>query len=72
MQTGFVRGAPDLVMMHLAPRDGRPVAIEMKRPGGKLSAEQRIVLDGLATAGWHTVVAMGYSDGERQLRQLGY
>lgn len=72
MHEGFLPGAPDLVMMTLAPRDGKPVCVEVKRPGGKLSTAQRIVLDGMLLAGWHVVVAYGFEDGERQLRRLGY
>lgn len=69
---GMLRGAPDLVLVDRAPRCGSPVAIEVKRVGGRLSPAQRAVCDRMRAAGWQVVVAYGADDGLRKLRQLGY
>lgn len=70
---GLTPGAPDLVLVDLAPCDGRPVAIEVKRAkGGRLSSWQKAMREIALGCGWHYLVARGYADGVRQLRGLGY
>ena len=70
--TGMLAGAPDLVLIDLAPATGQPVAIEMKRTtGGRLSDAQAAVHTAMRDAGWSVVVARGFADAVRQLAALG-
>lgn len=72
---GVVRGAPDLVVRELAPRDGRPVLLEVKRvreARPQVSEDQRALHAAHTRAGWHVVVAFGAADGVAQLEALGF
>jgi hypothetical protein len=67
---GLLPGAPDLIVMKLAP-DGRPVAIEMKRDRyGKLSEHQLTVIPQMRDEGWIVVVPSGAMDAIRQLDHI--
>ena len=70
---GLTPGAPDLVLVDLAPSDSRPVAIELKRrSGGSLSVMQRAMRDIAIGAGWHHILAYGAQDAVEQLMRLGF
>jgi len=57
---GVQRGVPDMLIFHATRQGACGLAIEMKRrKGGKVSADQRHWLDGLAAQGWACVVAKG-------------
>lgn len=59
-------GVPDLVLP--VARGGYHGAyVEMKRPGGKVSPEQRAWLAALAAEGYYTAVCYGADDAERVL-----
>jgi hypothetical protein len=73
---GFRKGAPDLVLLKLAPCNGRPTMIEMKRKkGGRYSEEQRELHEEARAEGWNVIAC---PPGESaawvlsQLRALGY
>lgn len=70
---GLTAGAPDLVLVDLAPVDGRPTMCEVKRTrGGSMSTWQRAMEAIALGCGWHFVVAKGCADGIGQLQGLGY
>ena len=72
-QTGLLPGAPDLVLIPLAPATGRPVAVEMKRRKRSSPSEaQQSVHRLMRAAGWEVVVAYGADDAIACLRCLGY
>lgn len=52
---GLLPGMPDICLVH----DGRFYGLELKRTGGRLSSEQRAVLDALGRAGAVTATAYG-------------
>lgn len=63
---GMTAGAPDLV---LAPRNGPPIALEMKRSkGGRTSEAQEQMHDALTLRGWRVIVAKGALDAIEQLK----
>jgi hypothetical protein len=67
---GLTKGAPDLVLIGMP--DRYPVAVEMKRPGGRLSQAQRDMHDEMRFHGWAVVVAYGADDAIKQLEKLGF
>jgi len=70
---GMLPGAPDLVLVDLAPASRRPVALELKRAkGGRLTSSQVLVHSRMSVAGWHIVVAHGADEAIDALRGLGY
>lgn len=70
---GLLPGAPDLVLIDLAPATLQPVAVEMKRRGGgRLSAAQRKVIESMEEAGWIVIVAHGVLDAITELQMVGY
>lgn len=71
-RVGAKPGFPDLVVVLLAPLNGKPTAIEMKRVGGKCSEEQRYWHALMGECGWNVVIGMGADDAIRQLEALGY
>jgi hypothetical protein len=65
---GVSAGVPDLVLV--AP--GRPpMALELKRIGGKLADKQRQWLARLGACGWLTAVTYGLDESLAQLRAWG-
>lgn len=71
-EQGLRPGAPDLVMIQLAPMNSRPTAIEMKSTSGKVTPKQKAMHDALREAGWNVVVGKGAMDAISQLESLGY
>ena len=79
---GLKEGIPDLILVDLAPIDGKPVAIEMKRvggKGGKVRKDRTLTDKGQAywqclmpSKGWHHIVGLGSDDAVEQLVRLGY
>ncbi|NIU03785.1 MAG: hypothetical protein GWN29_05035 [Gammaproteobacteria bacterium] len=70
---GLLAGAPDLVLVDLAPVDCRPVMVEVKRQrGGGLSTMQVAMRDIAEGAQWHHVLARGCADGAEKLERLGF
>lgn len=71
---GCVAGAPDIVIVSLAPLNDRPTAVEMKRIKGSYLTEGQVAfLDKLRQEGWNVVVGKGHSDAISQLTgDLGY
>ena len=69
---GYLRGVPDLLFFE--PRDGwHGLAIELKaKKGGRVSADQRRVLDELSARGWKAEVAHGYEHALSILRGYFY
>lgn len=67
---GATPGAPDLVIGKLT-ADGRPVCVEMKRQGGRLSDAQKKMLIALDACGWHVIVAYGVEEAVQQLKACG-
>jgi len=67
---GVLAGAPDLVFFDLDLR-GRPVALELKAPRGRLSTAQRALHGRMRAAGWTVLVAYGLDDALRQLSECG-
>lgn len=65
---GYLRGVPDLLFFE--PRGAfRGLAIELKaKKGGRVSPDQRNVIDGLKTRGWRAEVAHGYAHAMSILR----
>lgn len=55
---GLSKGVPDIICFHPTPTF-RGMALETKRPGGKLTAEQREWLDRFSRIGW--LAQVGYS-----------
>lgn len=70
---GWLPGAPDLVLIPLAPATCQPVCIELKRrKDGKLRKSQEAVLPMLEQAGWVVIIAAGAQDAIDRLVKLGY
>jgi hypothetical protein len=59
-------GVPDLVLP-VARGGWHGLFVEMKRPGGKVSAYQRWWLDALAEQGYYTVVCYGADEAEQTI-----
>lgn len=55
---GVVSGVPDIIIVN----DGRTYALELKRPGGKLSAEQIIVMERMEQCGAIVEIAYGLNE----------
>jgi hypothetical protein len=64
---GCRAGAPDLIFAH----EGKGYALELKAPGGRLSAEQRQVLNALHAAKWSVSVATGIDEALNVLGSWG-
>jgi hypothetical protein len=63
-------GAPDIVLCVLS-KDGKPIAIEMKRQmGGRVSPDQAALHSAMRLAGWIVIVAKGAQDAIKQLLEL--
>lgn len=72
-QTGMLPGAPDLVLIDLAPLTRQPVAVEVKRAKqGRVSEAQEQVHALMRAAGWLIIVARGANEAIEKLRALGY
>jgi hypothetical protein len=73
---GLRRGAPDVVIMRLAPVNGRPTMIEMKRKKGGVYSDDQAELHAEARAeGWNVITPPPGCGGVwviEQLRGLGY
>jgi hypothetical protein len=71
---GFLEGAPDLVILALAPKTRRPVVVEMKRSDGGegMSDHQRYVAAICRRQGWHYILADGADDAIGQMVDLGF
>ena len=79
---GLKDGIPDLILIDRAPVDGKPVAVELKRVGGKGGKvrKDRTLTDPcqaywqklMPLKGWHHIVGLGADDAVQQLRELGY
>jgi len=55
---GVVAGIPDLFVA-----DGKPgLFVEMKKPGGVLSAAQKVIIPALKAAGYEVSVCYGYNE----------
>jgi hypothetical protein len=65
---GVSPGWPDLVVM----RPGHTGALELKRPGGRVSPEQVAWGERMNAAGWSWAVAYGVEDALETLRTWGY
>lgn len=68
---GLKNGVPDLIIPQPA-ADGRPAAVEMKKPGGRLTDEQRDWLCWFERNGWHALTCYGFDDAIAKLTELGY
>jgi hypothetical protein len=67
---GMTKGAPDLVLKQRT-KDGRPIAIEMKRQkDGRLSDEQRDMAGDLTAAGWVVLQPKGAMDAIVQIEEI--
>lgn len=66
---GMRPGAPDLILTRLSP-SGKPVAIEMKAPKGKLSVDQCGMRDEFTREGWVYLVANGADDAIKTLTDI--
>lgn len=69
---GRLKGAPDLVLLTLAPKDGLPVAIEMKGGGGSVAPAQKKAHATMRAEGWHVAVCWSCREAVEFLRGLGY
>ena len=72
---GFKSGVPDLILVDLAPCDGRPTVIEMKRTKltrSSLSPAQRKWEEVFPAKGWHHVLGIGAADTVCKITKLGY
>jgi len=71
---GVSPGVPDFLITAPAPAfpRARGIAIELKAPGGRVSAAQREWLDGLEADGWRAFVAMGAGDAIERIKACGY
>ncbi len=74
---GLLNGVPDLILPQGPPArlEMLCTAIEMKRTGGvpsDVSEDQRKVHEDLRRHGWLVIVAFGFQDAVRQLREYGY
>lgn len=70
---GLLSGTPDLVLIRLAPCNGKPTALEMKRKkGGKVSDNQLKVHAVMETELWNVLVGNGSDEATMLLRLLGY
>lgn len=61
-------GVPDRII--IGPRSG-PVPVELKKPGGRLSPQQRRVHQELARLGWPVYVIWNRTQAEQLIRLLG-
>lgn len=73
-QMGVVKGAPDYLIFNRPPKmkSRVGVAVELKKLGGRETADQKVFRNRLELAGWYTLVAVGLHDAIRQLERLGY
>ncbi len=72
---GMRAGIPDLILVDLAPCDGRPTVIEMKRTRltkSSLTPAQREWERIFNEKGWHHVVGIGADDAICKIMELGY
>ena len=73
---GVRAGAPDLVLVNLAPSNGKPTMIEMKRRKGAQYSPEQIALHAVARAeGWNVIAPPSGSSARwviEQLQALGY
>ena len=68
---GLQAGVPDLVITQ-PNRWGRPSALELKRPGGRVSEAQSTWIARAEIDGWTCAVAYGLEDALETLRTWGY
>lgn len=73
-QEGLVAGAPDLVLVPVAPSGGtRHVAIELKRSkGSRIADTQKAMHELMLRHSWIVLVAYGWAHAVEQLKELGY
>jgi len=70
---GFAPGAPDLVIIPLAPKNCRPVAVEMKRQkGSQHRPTQKRMMRILEHYGWTYVLAKGCDAAIEAMIDLGF
>ncbi len=70
---GFKSGAPDLVILALAPKTKRPVVVEMKRTkGGKHTPAQKYIAAICRRQGFHYILAKGAVEAINELVDLGF
>mgnify|MGYP001567346609 CR=1 FL=1 len=73
---GVRAGAPDLVLVHTAPLNGRPVMIELKRKkGAKYSPEQLALHTVARVEGWNVIAPPSGESAQwviEELKRLGY
>lgn len=74
MAQGMRKGAPDIVLVPVAPGDGwRHVVNEMKRrKGGVLSDDQIAFREIMQRNGWIWVTSLGFDHAVEQILELGY
>ena len=71
-QSGVKPGVPDVLIFTPTAAAPKGTALELKKPKGSVSEEQRGWLSALAACGWATVVAYGYEDAIGQLKAIGF
>lgn len=64
---GVVAGIPDLLIVHA----GRVCGLELKSRGGRLSDEQRNVIDILRNAGMRVEIARSHGEALDRIREMG-
>lgn len=71
---GVKAGVPDMLIFAPPPRrpELRGVAVELKRPGGRLTADQASWIDELKCWGWEAFVAFGWDEARERLEELGF
>lgn len=73
---GVRAGAPDLVLVHCAPINGRPTMIEMKKKKRATYSEEQLVMHAVARAEKWNVIAPPKGHSAQwviaRLRELGY
>ncbi len=73
---GVRAGAPDLVLVHVSPLNGRPVMVEMKRKKGAVYSPEQLALHAVARAeGWNVITPPKGQSAQwvlGELRKLGY
>lgn len=66
-RSGCLKGFPDLLILW----NGNSYFLELKRPGGKLTPEQKVLLNTLNDMGFRAAVANSLELAEAYLRQWG-
>ena len=70
---GLLPGTPDLIIIRLAPSNGKPTALEMKRKKGGVTSDNQLKVHAvMQTEGWNVLVGNGADEAKRLLKGLGY